>query len=96
MKEKKRHKIINIKIAGSTEKVYLLIRMSRFAMVRASAGPNPRSKSKKQSNPHKTTILETTQKWPSRTGGRLIKHLYKTTTNKISSFLADFLVLFPR
>ena len=29
-------------------------------------------------------------KWSPWTSGRLIKHLYKTTTNKIWSLLADF------
>ena len=43
---------------------------------------------KLQSNLYKTTTLGTTQKWSSWTGGRLIKHPYKTTTNQIWSFLA--------
>ena len=34
-----------------------------------------------QSNLYKATTLGITQKWPSWTGGCLIKHLYKTTTN---------------
>ena len=36
---------------------------------------------KKLSNLYKTTTLGTIQKWSSWTGGCLIKHLYKTTTN---------------
>ena len=36
-----------------------------------------------QSNLYKTTTLGTTQKCSSWVGGRLIKHLYKATTNQI-------------
>ena len=36
-----------------------------------------------QSNLYKTITLGTTQKWLSWTGGRLIKHLCKMTTNQI-------------
>ena len=43
-----------------------------------------------QSNLYKSTTLGTTQKWLSWTGGCLIKHLYKMTSNKIWSFLAGF------
>ena len=43
-----------------------------------------------QSNLYKTTTLGTSQKWSFWTGGRLIKHLYKTTTNQIWSLLASF------
>ena len=43
-----------------------------------------------QSNLYKMTNIATTQKQPSWTGGCLIKHLYKTTTNQIWSFLAGF------
>ena len=39
-----------------------------------------------QSNLYKTTILGTSQKGSSWTGGRLLKHLYKTTTKQIWSF----------
>ena len=35
-------------------------------------------------------LLGPLKKWSSWTGGRLIKHLYKTTTNQIWSFLAGF------
>ena len=38
----------------------------------------------------KTTTLGTTQKWSSWAGGRLVKHLYKTTTDEMWSFLAGF------
>ena len=50
---------------------------------------------KLQSNLFKTTTLGTSQKRSSWTGGRLTKHLYKTTTNKFWSFLAGFSFLFP-
>ena len=50
---------------------------------------------KLQSNLYKTTTLRTTQKQSSWTCGCFIKHLYKTTTNKIWSFLAGFQFLFP-
>ena len=43
-----------------------------------------------QSNLYKTTTIGTTQKGSSWTGDRLIKHLYKTTTNQMWSFLAGF------
>ena len=43
-----------------------------------------------RSNLYKTTTPGTTQKWSSWTGGRLIKHLYKTTINQISLFLVGF------
>ena len=43
-----------------------------------------------QSNLYKMTTIGTTQKWSSWTGGHLIKHLYKTTTNQIWSILAGF------
>ena len=43
-----------------------------------------------QSNLYKTTTLGTTQKWSSWEGGRLIKHLYKTTTKQMWSLLAGF------
>ena len=43
-----------------------------------------------QSNVYKTTTLVTTQKWSTWTGGRLIKHPYKTITNQIWSLLAGF------
>ena len=43
-----------------------------------------------QSNLYKTTTLGTTQKWSSWTGGRLVKHCYKTTTNQIWSLVAGF------
>ena len=36
------------------------------------------------------TTLETTQKWLTWTGGCLVKHLHKTTTNQIWSFLVGF------
>ena len=36
-----------------------------------------------QSNLYKTTTLGTTKKWTSWTGGHLMKHLYKKTTNQI-------------
>ena len=42
------------------------------------------------SNLYKTTTFGTTQKESSWTGGCLIKHLYKTTTNQIWSFLEGF------
>ena len=45
--------------------------------------------------PDKTATLGTTQKCLSWTGGCLIKHLYKATTNKIWSFLSGFKILFP-
>ena len=41
--------------------------------------------------PVKTTTLRTTQKWLPWTGGRLIKHIYKMTTNQMRSFQAGFL-----
>ena len=43
-----------------------------------------------QSNLYNMTTLGTTPKWSSWTGGGLMKHLYKTTTNQIWSFLAGF------
>ena len=43
-----------------------------------------------QSDLHKTTTHWTPQKWLSWAGGRLLKHLYKTTTNQMWSFLAGF------
>ena len=43
---------------------------------------------KLQSNQHKKITLATTQEWSSWEGGQLIKHLYKTTTNQMPSFLA--------
>ena len=43
-----------------------------------------------QSNLYKTTTLGTTQKWSSWAGGRLIKHLHKTTTKQMWSLLAGF------
>ena len=43
-----------------------------------------------QSNLYKTTTLGTTQKWPSLSGGRVIKKTYKTTTKQVWWFLADF------
>ena len=46
-----------------------------------------------QSNLYKMTTLGTTQKWSSWTGGRLIKNLCKTTSNKIWSFLTGFWLL---
>ena len=49
---------------------------------------------KKQLNLYKTTILGTTQKWPSWTGSRLLKHLYKIFTNQIWLLLAGFQFLF--
>ena len=48
-----------------------------------------------QWNLYKTTAIRTTQKWSSWTGGCLIKHLYKTITNQIWSFLASCWFLFP-
>ena len=47
-----------------------------------------------QPNLYKMTALGTTQKWLSWAGGCLIKHLYKTTTNQMSSFLAGFYFIF--
>ena len=38
-----------------------------------------------QSNLYKTNTLGTTQKWPSRTDGSLLKHLHKTTIKKMWS-----------
>ena len=46
-----------------------------------------------QSNLYKMTTLGTT-KWSSWTSGRLTKHLYQTTTNKIWLFLTGFYFLF--
>ena len=43
-----------------------------------------------QSNLYKTTTLGTTQKWLSWAGGHLIKHLDKTATKHMWSFLAGF------
>ena len=43
-----------------------------------------------QSNLYKTTTLGTTQKWLPWAGGRFIKHLYKTATKQMWSFLAGF------
>ena len=43
---------------------------------------------------YKTTTLGTTQKWSSWAGGCLTKHLSKTTTNQIWSFLGGFWFLF--
>ena len=43
-----------------------------------------------QSNLYKMTTLGTTQKWSSWTSGHLIKHLCKTISNKIWSFLTGF------
>ena len=48
-----------------------------------------------QSHLYKMITLGTTQKWSSWTGGRLIKHLYKMTTNQIRSFFGRFLVFIP-
>ena len=39
---------------------------------------------------HKTTILGTTQKWPSWVGGRPTKHLRKMATKEMWPFLASF------
>ena len=47
-----------------------------------------------QPNLYKMTALRTTQKWLSWAGGCLIKHLYKTTTNQMWSFLAGFYLFF--
>ena len=43
-----------------------------------------------QSNLYNTTTLGTTQKWSFWTGGRLIKHHYKTTTKQIWPVVAGF------
>ena len=43
-----------------------------------------------QSYLYQTTTFGTTQNWSFWTGGRLIKHLYKTTINQIWSLLAGF------
>ena len=47
------------------------------------------------SNWYKTTSFGTTQKWSSWTGSRLIKHLYKTATNKIRLFMGGFFDFIP-
>ena len=39
---------------------------------------------------YKTTTLGTTQSWSSEAGGCLIKHLYKTATKQMGSFLVIF------
>ena len=45
---------------------------------------------KLQSDLHKTITSRTTQKRSFWRGGRLIKHLYNTTTNQIWTFFAGF------
>ena len=47
-----------------------------------------------QSNLYKMAPLGTTQKWFSWASGCLIKHLYKTTTSQMGSFLADLSFFF--
>ena len=43
-----------------------------------------------QSNLYNRNTLETTQKWSSWTGGRLMKHLHEATTSQIWWFWAGF------